>query len=179
MLMTEHTDATPVLLESDFEQWYQSIYPRVYAAIVIVAASPDDARDAIQDALVKALEDWERVKAMDSPEAWLYSVARNKVRRTQRRRNMLRKILLRENPSHFEMAHPLYEYELWTAVKNLPERQRTAVALRHIAHLTEPEVAQIMGITRGTVSSTLRAAHSRLKLQLDETTTEELEVNDE
>ncbi len=171
MLVTERTETVPTRL--DFERWYRSIYPRMYAAIVVVAANPDDARDAVQDALVKALEDWERVGAMDSPEAWLYSVARNKARRTQRRRNMLCKILLRENPRLAETAHPYHEYELWGAVKNLPERQRTTVALRHIAHLTEPDIALIMGVSRGTVSSTLRAAHARLRLQLEESTTAE------
>src|SRR5262249_19556386 len=43
-------------------------------------------------------------------------------------------------------------------IRELPERQRVAVVLRFVADLTEPDIAQIMGVRRGTVSATLRAA---------------------
>lgn len=56
--------------------------------------------------------------------------------------------------------------ELWQLVRALPARQRTAVVLRHVADLTEPEIGEAMGISRGGVSSTLRAAHSSLRRQL-------------
>ena len=56
--------------------------------------------------------------------------------------------------------------EAWALVAALPERQRTAVVLRHVADLTEPEIARVMGITRGTVSSTLSDAHRALRAQL-------------
>ena len=41
--------------------------------------------------------------------------------------------------------------ELWLMVRELPARQALAVSLRHIGQLTEQEVADVMGVKRGTV----------------------------
>ena len=44
---------------------------------------------------------------------------------------------------------------IMTALRNLPERQREAVVLRHYGELSEAETAAAMGIGRGTVRSHL------------------------
>jgi RNA polymerase sigma factor (sigma-70 family) len=41
------------------------------------------------------------------------------------------------------------------ALAGLPRRQREALVLRYYQRLTEPEIAEAMGISRGTVKSTL------------------------
>ena len=56
--------------------------------------------------------------------------------------------------------------ELWLVVEGLARRQREAVLLRHVGQLTEPEIAEVMGVTRATVSTTLRAAYARLAIEL-------------
>jgi DNA-directed RNA polymerase specialized sigma24 family protein len=49
------------------------------------------------------------------------------------------------------------------------------VVLRHIGDLREAEIADALGISRSTVSSTLRDAHRRLGDLLDDDTKEENE----
>jgi RNA polymerase sigma-70 factor (ECF subfamily) len=95
---------------------------------------------------------------MESPAGWTYTVALNIVRRGERRRAVERRLLRRFR--HEDVHGPTGE--LWMLVAELPERQRTAVLLRHVGELTEQEIAQVMGVARGTVSSTLRAAYRRL-----------------
>jgi RNA polymerase sigma-70 factor (ECF subfamily) len=51
---------------------------------------------------------------------------------------------------------------VWDAVRGLPDRQRLAVVLRYIADLTEADIALVMGVTRGTVASSLATARARL-----------------
>ena len=58
--------------------------------------------------------------------------------------------------------------ELWEIVEGLPPRQRQAVVLRHVGQLREVEIGGVMGISRGAVSSTLRAAYQSLRLALDD-----------
>ena len=50
----------------------------------------------------------------------------------------------------------------------LPTRQRTAVVLRFVADLTESQIAQAMGVSRSTVSSTLSDALAALHRVLAE-----------
>jgi RNA polymerase sigma-70 factor (ECF subfamily) len=107
---------------------------------------------------------------MRSPSGWTYTVALNYVRRTQRR-SAREALLLRRATQAAEVEPPAGE--AWAVVGDLPPRQRTAVVLRYGADLTEAEVATAMGVTRGTVSSTLREAHRKLAGLLDERQEEE------
>jgi RNA polymerase sigma factor (sigma-70 family) len=52
--------------------------------------------------------------------------------------------------------------EVWELVRELAPRQRIAVVLRYVADLSESEIGEAMGVTRGTVSSTLFAARQAL-----------------
>ena len=53
-------------------------------------------------------------------------------------------------------------------VRTLSDRQAQAIVLRYIADLPEAEIAEVMGIARGTVASTLFDARARLAELLGE-----------
>jgi DNA-directed RNA polymerase specialized sigma24 family protein len=138
--------------DGDFESWYRREHARL---VTLLAASTGDvglATEAADEALARAFERWHRVSTMDSPAGWTYRVALNIVRRRARQHARERKFLDGLRPQ--EVPGPTGE--LWLLVSDLPARQRTAVLLRHVGQLTEQEVADVMGIKRGTVSSTLR-----------------------
>jgi RNA polymerase sigma-70 factor (ECF subfamily) len=148
----------------DFETWYRHEHPRL---VTLLAASTGDAplaRDAADEAVARAFERWERVSRMDSPAGWTYRVALNIVRRRTRRRALEHRILRRIRPD----VVPGPTGELWLLVADLPPRQRTAVLLRHVGQLTEAEIGDVMGIARGTVSSTLRSAYRRLGTEIED-----------
>src|SRR5947209_12532420 len=92
---------------------------------------------------------------MESPAGWTYRVPANVVRRTERRRGIERRLLPRL-ASRDVVYSP--EGEVWDAVRSLPARQRLAVVLRYVADLAESDIAEVMGVTRGTVASTLSDA---------------------
>lgn len=144
--------------QTDFEVWYRIAHPRL---VTLLAASAGDValgREAADEALARAFERWERVSQMSSPIGWTYKVALNVVRRRARRRALERRLLGRVREEHV----PGPTGELWLVVAELPPRQRSAVLLRHVGQLTEQEIAEVMGVARGTVSATLRAAYQRL-----------------
>lgn len=123
----------------------------------------DLAVDVADEALVRAYERWARVSSMASPEGWTYRVAFNVARRRLRRNAVEQRLLRSERP----VEEPGPAREMWLLVAELPPRQRQAVALRHVAGLTESAVAEVMGVTRGTVSATLRSAYRTLRLELE------------
>ena len=55
---------------------------------------------------------------------------------------------------------------LHTALTALPERQAQAVRLRHLDNLTNPEIAQIMGLTVEAVESLTARGKRALQVQL-------------
>ena len=57
---------------------------------------------------------------------------------------------------------PVYEL-LDQALDRLPTRQRIAIMLRYFEDMTEPEIAQTLGISIGTVKSTVSRAMAKLR----------------
>jgi RNA polymerase sigma factor (sigma-70 family) len=149
----------------DFGRWYSAEHARLFASVVLLSGDRDVAADATDEAFSRALQHWSRVSHMESPEGWTYRVAVNVVRRMGRRRTLERRLLRRLAVSD---VAPAPEGEVWDLVRSLTTRQRTAVVLRYVADLAETDIAAAMGVTRGTVASTLADARRRLRDALAE-----------
>jgi RNA polymerase sigma-70 factor, ECF subfamily len=147
-----------------FDGWYRAEHPRLLGLLTVVAGDADVAREVTSEAFVRALERWDRVAEMASPAAWTYQVGVNLLRR-RLRRAAIEKRLLPDAPA--PPAPPVVESELWQAVRALPARQRTAVALRYVCDLPQEEIATVMNVAVGTVSATLTAARRRLAAGLE------------
>lgn len=146
---------------ADFDAWYLHAAPRVLASVTLAVGDRWLAEDATAEAFARALERWHQVREMASPNAWVYTVALNHVRTTARRRGLEQRFLRRQRPA-VEDPVPAPDVALWDAVAKLPPRARTVVALRYVADLPEARIAEVLGITRGTVASTLHDARRRL-----------------
>jgi RNA polymerase sigma factor (sigma-70 family) len=160
--VVDHT----TVLHPGFEAFYEATHPRLVTSLLLVTGDPDVARDATDEAFVRALGAWRRVSAMESPAGWTYRVAINVVRRRARRAGLERRLLARS--ARPAAAVPAPAGEAWAVVAELPERQRTAVVLRFVADLTESQIAEAMGVSRSTVSSTLADATRSLGQALAE-----------
>src|SRR3546814_6353865 len=99
---------------------------------------------------------------MASPGGWTYRVALNCLRRRTRRAAMERR-LLRRGVRERSLAPPAGE--AWEVVRSLPPRQRAVVVLRYVADLSQSEIAEVLGVTRSTVSSTLDRKKHTSELQ--------------
>lgn len=142
-----------------FETWYLANHARLVAGLLLISGDRDRTEEAVDEACARAYERWGRVGRMDSPAGWTYRVALNVLRRSHRRAAVERRLLARRRR---DPVVPAPAGEVWEIVKELPLRQRTAVVLRYVADLTQVEIAEIMGVTRSTVSSLLADAHTRL-----------------
>lgn len=75
-------------MQQDLGPLLNAIYPKVVATLVRVLGDLDRAMDASQDALVKALQSWQKNGVPENPVAWLVTVGRNgaidQIRREQR-----------------------------------------------------------------------------------------------
>lgn len=120
--------------------------------------------DLVQDALVRVLPRWDRIRS-DNPEGY--------VRRVMVNRNIsiwraLRRERLTDEPPDAGVEDRVRDQTLWVALRKLPPRQRTVIALRYLADQTEAQTAALMGCSTGTVKSQASAAMRTLRDLLDE-----------
>jgi RNA polymerase sigma factor (sigma-70 family) len=147
--------------ERDFSEWYAASFARVRRAVALAVGDAGLSEEATAEAFARALLHWRSVSGMARPEAWVYRVALNQVRSRLRRNRLEERWLERQQVGHHPPpAEP--QTALWAAVAQLAPRARTAIALRYVADLSEAEVADAMGITRGTAAATLHKARARL-----------------
>ena len=151
-------------LGASFEPWYRDTYRQLVTSMLAVSGDHEIAAEAADEAFSRAWRHWDQVRGMASPEGWTYRVALN-VLRSQARRRRVEERLLPRLVRRSEVSAPAGE--VWELVRELPQRQRTAVVLRYVADLDERHIAEAMGVTRGTVASTLAAARHALGLALE------------
>ena len=140
---------------------------RVHRFAAMVARGDQDAEDLAQDALVRILRHADRYDpARGSVEGWLWRVVVNAATdagRAAGRRRFLRERLARhavEAPSNIEDAalQRIDNQELLAAVRRLPRRGRTLIALRYGAGLAYADIGGQLGIsTQAAVMATRRA----------------------
>jgi len=105
--------------------------------------------------------------------AWVYRITSNKSRDWVRRRQRMRRAdeaygqRRREAENGGDPSEPEYA-DLREALADLPGRDRAILSLRYEDGFSTAEIAQILGIPRGTVKSRLHYARQRLRRFLEE-----------
>lgn len=130
---------------------------------------PSEAEDAAQDALVKvvgARASFDRTRAF---RPWFLRIVRNEA--LQRRRAGGRRRAREAHGARPERVDPVAPASdevavVRAALDDLPAEQREVVALHYLSGLTLAEVAQTVGVPRGTVDSRLGRGLARLRTRL-------------
>jgi RNA polymerase sigma factor (sigma-70 family) len=129
--------------------------------VVRVLLGSHDADDAWSETFIAALRAYPDLPASANVEAWLVTIAHRKaidvIRATNRRPPPTGEVP--EVPTQLGVPGA-GDSELWQSVRNLPDKQRQAIAYHYVAGLPYAEIAQILG---GTVESARRAAADGIK----------------
>ena len=168
MLATEGMPVAHSTRDAEFADFFRATWPRLFRTTYGVAGDRLLAEDALQGAFAKAYASWERVRAADHPEAYVRRMAVNEVL------GVVRRPWFRvERSTDGPEPPPLPSAEqrtvdrdaLWRAVCALPPRQRAVVVLRYYEDLSEVEIADVLGCSRGTVKSNASSALAKLRVQ--------------
>jgi RNA polymerase sigma-70 factor (ECF subfamily) len=136
------------------EEVFQAERGRILATLIRLARNFDLAEEALQDALVEALDHWPRDGVPSSPGAWILTTARRKLLdrvRVQARRSEL---LLEYSPAvsmpadpegHWEMRDDQLRLIFTCCHPALSLEAQVALTLHTLGGLSTPEIARAFG----------------------------------
>lgn len=155
-------------VQVDFTAFYEAEAPRLVRSVALATGEPALAEEAVAEAFARAWARWPTVRTHKWPGAWVMRVALNESRNRFRRRAVeRRKAPVVARPEAVEDPQPHAGWPLWDAVRELPKRERTLIALRYVADLTQAEIAELLDISPGTVAAGLHRARQKLAHALD------------
>jgi RNA polymerase sigma-70 factor (sigma-E family) len=143
-------------------------------AVVMLGDRPA-AEDVVQEAFCGLYRRWDHLDDPGNALRYLRSSVLNGCRSVLRNRGRLQLRLGQEpgRPDSVESAESTAlvgeeHRAVLAALRRLPDRQREALVLRFYLELSEAEIAQAMGISQGTVKSTVSRALAALGRLLGE-----------
>lgn len=126
---------------------------------------PDEAADCAQRAWLLALAAYPSLTSTRNLRSWLLTITYRCAMDTHRARAR-RPIPTNALPEAPAVAAPDRDDTVWAAARALPERQRTAIALRYLADLPHSEVAAAMNTTSAATRRLVSDALATLRLEI-------------
>jgi RNA polymerase sigma-70 factor (ECF subfamily) len=153
--------------EAEFDDFYTSSRSRVTAQVYAMIGDRDEAQECVQEAYARAWSHRRKLDRAEHPEAWVrtvaYRLAVSRWRRTMRGRRAPDRALSLAATAAPPSANHVAVVE---ALKQLPEAQRRALVLHHIADLPVHAVAREVGAPEGTVKARLSRGRAALAVLL-------------
>lgn len=165
---TRRTKGGPVVDDqAGFAVFLSAYLPRLHRYGTALTGNPHDGADLVQHACEKAGVRWARVAAHEDPLAYVMKIMSND--RISSWRSRRRESLVADIPETSFAAEPAVTDPIWSAVRNLPPRQRAIIVLRYVEDRSETDIAAILGIAAGTVKSQAAKAMATLRRNADQT----------
>ena len=141
---------------------------RLDAAARLILRDPELARDAVQEALIRAWRDLPGLRDPDRFDAWLHRLLVNAcldLVRRRKRRVIEVELTPIDAPATRDFAGGLADRQLLDqALAGLAPGHRAVVALHYLLGMPLPEVAHTLGIPQGTAKSRLHYALAAMRM---------------
>jgi RNA polymerase sigma-70 factor (sigma-E family) len=152
--------------DAEFEQYMAARQPSLLRTAYLLTGDRHAAEDLVQTSLAKLYLSWDKVQRRELIDGYVRRIMVNENNSLWRRAWKRREVSTDTIPDRVGVAdrHDHGERSaLWDFVQTLPRKQRAVVVLRYYEDLSEAEVADILGISVGTVKSQSSRALAALR----------------
>ena len=143
------------------EALFRLHWPRAYRSAYLVVHDAAAAEDIAQEAFLAAIRNLDRFDRGRPFGAWLHRIVVNRAIDWARARQLRGETELEDAAA--SAAEGSLDGSLVAALAALPPDHRAVIVLRHLLEYTPGEIAELLGLPRGTVNSRLRRGLDSLK----------------
>lgn len=152
---------------SDLEALYAGHFHGLAVQLYAFTGDLGVAQDLVQEAFTRAIPRWPSIVTYDDPLAWVRRVAFN-LAKSRWRRMRTASAFARRHREEFAAEPSPDRVALVAALVRLPEKQRRAIVLHHLADLPVADIARDEGVPEGTVRVWLHRGRAALAAHLSE-----------
>lgn len=161
-----------------FEFLVRKYRREAYVHAIALLGNPEDALDACQDAFARAFGAMARLRHLPQFYPWFYTILRHGCLNRLARRHTAQRYQQAQQqdaaagidpatPSRL-MEQDEEQRRVWRALEALKPEHREILVMKYVQEHRYDEIAQILGIPRGTVMSRLYHARHALRRQLEQ-----------
>ena len=152
-----------------FREYVTGRGPALLRTALLLTGNEADAEDLLQAALAKTYRAWGRIHDRAAVDAYVKRAMINTQISWWRRRRV-EEYPTDDLPDQAVADHAVasdLQDTVRRALDRLPARMRTAVVLRYYEDMSEPEIADALGVSLGTVKSTVSRAVAKLRIDAE------------
>src|ERR687888_1668857 len=155
---------------ADFEALFRHHWPRAYRAAYLVVHDAAAAEDIAQEAFLAAMRSLDRFDRRRPFGPWLHRIVVNRAIDWSRARTLRREAgdAALDAVAGAPAPDNPHSRTLAAALAELSPEHRAVIVLRHLLEYTPGEIAELLGLPRGTVNSRLRRGLDELGAHVEE-----------
>lgn len=170
----------------NFKEIYDTYNKISYNLALNYLQNKEDAEEVVQDVFVSVHKSLAKFEHQSTLSTWIYRITINKCYDFIKAKKRIKRFAfvqslfsetgdeLKHDKSDFNHPGVLLEQKealenIFSAINKLSENQKTAILLHKIEHLTQNQIAEIMGISAKAVESLIQRAKQNLIKYLAET----------
>lgn len=140
-----------------FSRLYSTIYKELYKFALYMTKHPQDAEDAVSEAVISAYENMPGLKSEESFRSWMFTILGNQCKKLLKRnqKDLMQKEKYSDRENTAEFHEP--DYAQWHDVKRafelLDEEEQYIVAFSIFGGYQSDEIARMLGKNAATVRS--------------------------
>ncbi len=140
---------------------YETVYKDMYYLAYYYLGNPQEAEDAVGEAVLKAYENFASLREEKAFKSWIFKILVNQCKSQQMKGSRMQRVELSEEPSYEQTPEDLtITREL---LSSLSEEERWIITLTVFGGYKGEEIAKMLGLRHSTVRSKYRRALKKLE----------------
>ncbi len=162
-------------MKIDFEQAVREYSERIYYVVRRIVKNHDDANDVVQNAFLKAWQNFSRFRGESGLYTWLYRIAvneslvflRNNSKFVFDSSETAERVLsnMYDNDPYFDGDSA--EKALAMAIDTLPPKQKVVFNMRYFDEMPYSQMAEVMETSQGALKASYHHAQKKVEEQLN------------
>ena len=147
---------------SKFKQMFEAYSDDLWRFAWFLGSSPCEAEEALQQTWLRAWESFHTLRDENKARAWLFTILHRELFKIRRRPLVTEPLEAAGELPDRKQENPGLQIDLERAIRDLPELFRIPLVMQVAGGLSINEIAEILGIPRGTVLSRIARARKHL-----------------